>query len=60
VAKDLELITALGQRVGAPQAQAEVGLELVKEAIAAGMGEADLSALAVYLRKQAESPSRSR
>lgn len=60
VAKDLELITALGRRVGAPQAQAEVGLELVREAIAAGMGEADLSALAVFLRKQADSSSRSR
>lgn len=60
VAKDLELITALGRRVGAPQAQAEVGLELVKEAIAAGMGEADLSALAVFMRKQADASSRSR
>jgi 3-hydroxyisobutyrate dehydrogenase/2-hydroxy-3-oxopropionate reductase len=51
VAKDLELINALGQRVGAPLRQAEVGLSIVRAAIAAGLGEADLSAIAVYLRE---------
>ncbi len=56
VAKDLELITALGGRVGAPQAQAETGLAIVRAAVAAGMGDADLSALAVYLRQKAGSP----
>ncbi len=55
VAKDLELITALGRRVGAPQAQAETGLALVRAAVSAGMGDADLSALAVYLRQRAGS-----
>lgn len=50
VAKDLELIIGLGQRVGAPLRQAEVGLSIVRAAIAAGLGEADLSAIAVYLR----------
>jgi 3-hydroxyisobutyrate dehydrogenase/2-hydroxy-3-oxopropionate reductase len=50
VAKDLELITGLGARVGAPLAQAETGLEIVRSAIAAGMGDRDLSAVAVYLR----------
>jgi len=50
VAKDLELITGLGARVGAPLAQAEAGLEIVRSAIAAGMGDRDLSAVAVYLR----------
>ena len=50
VRKDLELITALGQKVGAPMAQAEVGLEVVRRAIAAGMSERDLSAIAVLLR----------
>jgi 3-hydroxyisobutyrate dehydrogenase/2-hydroxy-3-oxopropionate reductase len=50
VAKDLELITRLGARVGAPLAQAEAGLEIVRSAIAAGMGDRDLSAVAVYLR----------
>jgi 3-hydroxyisobutyrate dehydrogenase-like beta-hydroxyacid dehydrogenase len=51
VAKDLELITELGQRVGAPMSQAETGLEIVKGAIESGMGGDDLSAVAVYLRE---------
>jgi 3-hydroxyisobutyrate dehydrogenase-like beta-hydroxyacid dehydrogenase len=50
VAKDLELITGLARRVGAPMRQAETGLDIVEQAIAAGMGEADLSAIAVLLR----------
>lgn len=50
VAKDLELITALGSRVGAPMDQARTGLEIVRAAIAAGMGDRDLSAVAVHLR----------
>lgn len=52
VAKDLELITALGRKVGAPMRQAELGLEVVREIVAAGMGDRDLSAIAVYLRNQ--------
>lgn len=52
VAKDLELITGLGERVGAPMTQAETGLGIVKRAIDAGMGDDDLSAVAVYLREQ--------
>jgi 3-hydroxyisobutyrate dehydrogenase len=51
VAKDLELITALGHRVGAPMAQTETTLDVVNDAIAAGMGADDLSAIAVYLRR---------
>jgi 3-hydroxyisobutyrate dehydrogenase-like beta-hydroxyacid dehydrogenase len=50
VSKDLELITSLADRVGAPMAQAEIGLEIVGKALAAGMGDDDMSALAVYLR----------
>ena len=50
VAKDLELITALGRRVGASMRQAESGLEVIRSAIASGMGDRDLSAVAVYLR----------
>jgi 3-hydroxyisobutyrate dehydrogenase-like beta-hydroxyacid dehydrogenase len=50
VAKDLELITELGGRVGATLDQAEVGLSIVRRAIEAGLGDADLSAIAVYLR----------
>lgn len=52
VEKDLELITALGERVGAPMAQAGTGLEIVRRAIAAGMGDHDLSALAQHLRSE--------
>lgn len=50
VAKDLELITALGEDVGAPLRQAQAGLEVVAGAIDAGMGDRDMSAIAVYLR----------
>jgi len=53
VAKDLELITGLAHRVGLPMEQAETGLGIVRKAIADGMGERDLSAIAVYLREQA-------
>ncbi len=51
VAKDLELITALGERVGAPMRQANVELDIVRDAIAAGLGDRDLSAIAVHLRR---------
>jgi 3-hydroxyisobutyrate dehydrogenase-like beta-hydroxyacid dehydrogenase len=52
VAKDLQLITALGESVGVPMSQAETGLEIVERAIESGMGADDLSAVAVYLREQ--------
>jgi 3-hydroxyisobutyrate dehydrogenase/2-hydroxy-3-oxopropionate reductase len=51
VAKDLELITGLGRRVGAPMRQAATSLDIVRGAIAEGFGERDLSAIAVYLRQ---------
>ena len=50
VAKDLELITALGSSVNAPMQQAQTGLNIVRSAIEAGMGQRDLSAIAVFLR----------
>lgn len=50
VAKDLELITGLGSKVDASMDQARTGLEIVQAAIDAGMGDMDLSAVAVYLR----------
>jgi 3-hydroxyisobutyrate dehydrogenase/2-hydroxy-3-oxopropionate reductase len=50
VEKDLELITGLASRVGAPMAQAETGLDIVSKANAAGMGQRDMSAVAVFLR----------
>jgi len=50
VAKDLELITGLGDAVGVPMDLAEAELEIVRRAIASGMGDRDLSAVAVFLR----------
>lgn len=50
VAKDLELITGLGERVGAPMRQAATGLDIVHAAIDNGFGDRDLSAIAVFLR----------
>lgn len=53
VAKDLDLILALAGRVGAPMPQASVNRDEIRSTLAAGMGERDMSALAVYLREQA-------
>jgi 3-hydroxyisobutyrate dehydrogenase-like beta-hydroxyacid dehydrogenase len=50
VAKDLDLILALARRVGAPMPQADTNRDEVRSALAAGMGERDMSALAGYLR----------
>jgi 3-hydroxyisobutyrate dehydrogenase/2-hydroxy-3-oxopropionate reductase len=50
VAKDLDLILALAEQVGAPMRQADTNREEVRSALSAGMGDRDLSALAVYLR----------
>jgi 3-hydroxyisobutyrate dehydrogenase-like beta-hydroxyacid dehydrogenase len=49
-AKDLDLALDLAERAGARLEQAETNRRVVRAAIAAGMGDADLSALAVYLR----------
>lgn len=50
VAKDYELITGLGERVGVPMEQAAASLDIVRRAIADGYGPRDLSAIAVFLR----------
>jgi len=52
VAKDLDLITGLASRVGAPMDQAHMGLDIVRRAVRAGLGGRDLSAVAVYLRRE--------
>jgi 3-hydroxyisobutyrate dehydrogenase-like beta-hydroxyacid dehydrogenase len=49
-AKDLELARRLGDRVGATLEQTATTAAVVNEAIASGMGDRDLSAIAVYLR----------
>jgi 3-hydroxyisobutyrate dehydrogenase/2-hydroxy-3-oxopropionate reductase len=51
VAKDLDLIQALAAQVGARMDLTDAGRRLVDEARAAGLGRADLSALAVHLRR---------
>ena len=50
VAKDLDLILSLAEQVGAPMRQANSNREEVREALSAGMGEKDMSALAEHLR----------
>jgi 3-hydroxyisobutyrate dehydrogenase-like beta-hydroxyacid dehydrogenase len=54
VAKDLDLIARLAERVGAPMPQAEVNRRVVADALAAGLGPEDMSALATHLRAAAE------
>jgi 3-hydroxyisobutyrate dehydrogenase-like beta-hydroxyacid dehydrogenase len=49
VAKDLELIERLGQRVGAELRQTHTNAEVVRAAVAAGLGDHDMSALARFL-----------
>ncbi len=51
VAKDLDLAAALAAGVGAPMPQLETNRRVVGDAIDAGLGDADLSAVAVHLRR---------
>jgi 3-hydroxyisobutyrate dehydrogenase-like beta-hydroxyacid dehydrogenase len=50
VAKDLDLILGLAERVGARMDQAVSNREVVRDAMAAGLADADLSAIAEHLR----------
>jgi len=50
VAKDLDLILALAERVGAPMPQANTNREEVRAALESGLADRDMSALAGYLR----------
>lgn len=50
VAKDLALADAVAARVAAPMPQLATNREVVERAVAAGLGDADLSALATLLR----------
>ncbi len=50
VAKDFDLITTLGDRVGASLDQTRASAAIVGETIEAGMGDRDMSAVAVFLR----------
>lgn len=51
VHKDLDLILALASRAGAPMEQATTNRRVVEAAVAAGLGDHDLSELATYLRE---------
>jgi 3-hydroxyisobutyrate dehydrogenase-like beta-hydroxyacid dehydrogenase len=57
-AKDLDLILALADQAGAPMEQAATNREVVRAAVAAGLGDHDLSELATYLRSEASEPER--
>jgi 3-hydroxyisobutyrate dehydrogenase-like beta-hydroxyacid dehydrogenase len=50
VAKDLDLVLGLARRVGVPMKQAETNRDAAAEAVAAGWGSRDLSAMAAFLR----------
>ena len=55
VAKDLALADALAARVGCPHAAArDQPRRWSQQAIEAGLGQADLSALATLLRREAD------
>jgi 3-hydroxyisobutyrate dehydrogenase-like beta-hydroxyacid dehydrogenase len=50
VAKDLDLVLALADRAGASMEQAAANRRVVQAAVAAGLGDHDLSELTTYLR----------
>lgn len=52
VAKDLDLIVGLARRVGAEMTQAETTRRVAGQAIEAGYGQSDMSAVASYLRSK--------
>jgi 3-hydroxyisobutyrate dehydrogenase-like beta-hydroxyacid dehydrogenase len=54
--KDLRLIVDLARTVGVPVPQAEQDLRALEEALAAGLGERDMAALASHLRSLAGPP----
>jgi 3-hydroxyisobutyrate dehydrogenase-like beta-hydroxyacid dehydrogenase len=54
VAKDLDLILALAEAAGAAMEQATTNRQVVRAAVAAGLGGHDLSELATYLRAQGD------
>ena len=52
-AKDLGLIQELAQTVGAPMPQSVVNAQVIDAAVARGLGDRDMAAVAVYLRESA-------
>jgi 3-hydroxyisobutyrate dehydrogenase-like beta-hydroxyacid dehydrogenase len=56
VGKDLDLILALADQVGVQMEQAATNRQVVRAAIAAGLGDHDLSELATFLRSSLDDP----
>jgi 3-hydroxyisobutyrate dehydrogenase-like beta-hydroxyacid dehydrogenase len=56
VGKDLDLILALAEAAGVPMEQAATNRQVVRAAIAAGLGDHDLSELATFLRSGPDGP----
>ena len=54
--RDLRLILGLGEAVGADLRQARANLAVLDDAVEAGFGDADVSAVASYLRGSAPAP----
>ena len=52
MAKDMDLILGLAERVGVSMSQGTANRDVVLQAIAAGLGEQDMSAVASYLRER--------
>jgi 3-hydroxyisobutyrate dehydrogenase-like beta-hydroxyacid dehydrogenase len=50
VAKDLDLVVELADSVNAPMPQSRTNRDVVEQAVAAGLGHADMSSVAKYLR----------
>lgn len=51
--KDLQLITSLAAELGALMPQAAVNLDTIEAAVAEGLGNQDMAAVAVHLRRAA-------
>lgn len=56
VGKDLDLILELARAVGAPMPQAETNRDVVRAALATGLADHDISAVAEYLRDVEPTP----
>jgi 3-hydroxyisobutyrate dehydrogenase-like beta-hydroxyacid dehydrogenase len=52
--KDLDLVVALAEQAGAPMPQAATNRQVVRAAVAAGLGDRDFSELATWLRSGAD------
>jgi 3-hydroxyisobutyrate dehydrogenase-like beta-hydroxyacid dehydrogenase len=56
VGKDLDLILELARAVGAPMPHAQTNRDVVRAALATGLADHDISAVAEYLRDVESTP----